>query len=127
MFKEAAEKTLDYACRMSCLFCGIANREIPAAILYEDEQVMAFADIAPQAPVHLLLIPRQHLSSLAHTAREHAPVLGHLLAVAAEQASAHHLEHGYRVVINAGAHGGQTVDHLHLHVLGGRALSWPPG
>ncbi len=112
---------------MACLFCRIVRREIPVAAVFEDEQVLAFPDIAPQAPVHLLIVPRMHLASLAHTAREHAPLLGHLLVVAAEQAAAHGLAQGFRVVINAGEHGGQTVDHLHVHVLGGRAMGWPPG
>ncbi len=89
--------------------------------------MLAFADIAPQAPVHLLVIPRLHLPSLAHAAREHTPLMGHLLATAAEQAAAHGLTQGFRVVVNAGEHGGQTVDHLHVHVLGGRAMAWPPG
>lgn len=105
----------------------MANGEIAINTVYADEQVLAFADIAPQAPVHLLVIPRLHLASLAHTAREHAPLLGHLLAVAAEQAEEHHLGNGFRIVINTGVHGGQTVNHLHVHVLGGRAMTWPPG
>ena len=112
---------------MPCLFCRIGNGELPVAAIYEDEQVLAFRDIAPQAPVHFLVIPRRHLSSLAHTAREDVGLLGHMLAVAAEQAAAQGLNNGFRTVINAGEHGGQTVDHLHIHVLGGRALGWPPG
>ncbi len=112
---------------MDCLFCRIADRSLPVDLLHADEQVVAFHDIAPQAPVHLLIIPREHLPSLAHTAREHAPLLGHMLAVAAELAAKQGLAQGFRTVINAGQHGGQTVDHLHLHVLGGRAMGWPPG
>ncbi len=118
---------MGYAGRMPCLFCRIAEGEISVTPLYEDEQVLAFRDIAPQSPVHFLVIPRTHLRSLAHTAREHAPLLGHMLAVAAEQAAAQGLRDGFRTVINAGEHGGQTVDHLHVHVLGGRAMGWPPG
>ena len=101
--------------------------EIPVTALYSDERVLAFRDIAPQAPVHFLVIPRVHLISLAHTASEHAPMLGHMLAVAAQLAAQQGLQNGFRTVINAGADGGQTVDHLHVHILGGRAMGWPPG
>ena len=118
---------MGYAGGMPCLFCRIANRDIPVTAIYEDELVLAFHDIAPQAPVHFLVIPRRHLASLAHTAKEDAGLLGHMLAVASEQAAAQGLSSGFRTVINVGEHGGQTVDHLHLHVLGGRTLSWPPG
>ena len=112
---------------MDCLFCRIAAGTIPVSKLYEDEQLLAFPDIAPQAPVHFLVIPRMHIESLAHTAREHTPLLGHLLAVAGELAAAQGLQDGFRTVINSGEHGGQTVAHLHVHVLGGRAMHWPPG
>lgn len=112
---------------MDCIFCKIAAGEIPAKTLYQDEQIVAFADNAPQAPVHLLVIPREHLESLAHTAREHASLLGHLLATAADLARSQGLANGYRTVINAGPDGGQTVNHLHVHVLGGRPMHWPPG
>ncbi len=112
---------------MDCIFCKIANNQIPSPKLHEDEQVVAFRDISPQAPTHFLVIPREHLQSLAHTAHDHAPLLGHMLAVAADVARSEGLGNGYRTVINAGADGGQTVDHLHIHVLGGRAMHWPPG
>ncbi len=112
---------------MSCLFCRIAGGEIPVTPLYEDAEALAFADIAPQAPVHFLVIPLRHFASLAHTAREHSGLMGHLLAVAAETAAAQGLSEGFRTVINTGEHGGQTVHHLHIHVLGGRAMGWPPG
>jgi histidine triad (HIT) family protein len=112
---------------MDCVFCKIAAGEIPAKKLYEDEQVVAFADLAPQAPVHVLVIPRRHVASLRHTAREDAPLLGEVMAVAVEVAAAQGLGRGFRVVINSGADGGQTVDHLHVHVLGGRSMGWPPG
>lgn len=112
---------------MDCLFCRIAGGDLPVTPLYQDADALAFRDIAPQAPVHFLVIPRTHLTSLAHTAREHAPLLGHLLAVAAEVAAAQGLKEGFRTVINTGAHGGQTVGHLHIHILGGRPLGWPPG
>ncbi len=112
---------------MDCIFCRIAAGAIPTTRLYEDEQVLVFADIAPVAPVHLLVIPRQHVTSLAHAAPEDTPLLGHLLVVASQQAAAHGLAQGYRTVINCGDDGGQTVEHLHIHVLGGRQMHWPPG
>jgi histidine triad (HIT) family protein len=110
-----------------CLFCKIAAGDIPVTRLYEDEQVLAFADINPQAPTHILIIPRQHLQSLAETTAENSPLLGHLLTTAAKIARQQNLIHGYRTVINTGHDGGQTVGHLHLHLLGGRPMHWPPG
>ena len=110
-----------------CLFCRIVDGSIPATRLYEDELTLAFADIHPQAPTHLLVIPKQHIRSHAHTDKEHEPLLGHLMARAAEVARGQGLTEGYRLVINTGDDGGQTVDHLHIHVLGGRRMKWPPG
>jgi histidine triad (HIT) family protein len=110
-----------------CLFCRIVAGSIPAKRVYEDDVCLAFADINPQAPVHLLIIPKEHLASTAHTAAEHAGLLGHLLATVAKIAVEQKLDRGYRIVINTGSDGGQTVDHLHLHLLGGRAMGWPPG
>ena len=112
---------------MDCIFCKIAAGDIPVALLHQDGQVVAFRDISPQAPTHFLVIPREHLPSLAHTALEHVGLLGHMLAIAADLARAQGLTDGFRTVINSGADGGQTVDHLHIHVLGGRAMTWPPG
>jgi histidine triad (HIT) family protein len=112
---------------MSCLFCKIAAGEIPARIVYEDADCLAFADISPQAPTHILVIPREHIQSLEQATADHAPLLGALLSAAATVARQAGLAKGYRVVLNTGAEGGQTVDHLHLHVLGGRAMHWPPG
>jgi histidine triad (HIT) family protein len=110
-----------------CLFCKIVAGTIPAKRVYEDDQCLCFADIHPQAPTHLLIIPKQHIVSQAHTQEEHAPLLGHLMATAATIARTSGLDGGYRVVVNTGPDGGQTVDHLHLHLLGGRPMSWPPG
>jgi len=110
-----------------CLFCRIVAGSIPARRVYEDALCLCFADIHPQAPTHLLIISKQHIVSLAHTYEEDAPLLGHMLAKAAEVARSAGLAGGYRVVINTGADGGQTVDHLHLHLLGGRHMGWPPG
>lgn len=110
-----------------CLFCKIVSGGIPAKRVYEDELCLCFADINPQAPTHLLLISKRHIVSLAQAAPEHTPLLGHLLAKAGEVARGCKLDRGYRVVLNTGADGGQTVDHLHLHLLGGRPMGWPPG
>jgi histidine triad (HIT) family protein len=110
-----------------CLFCKIVTGTIPAKRVYEDDLCLCFADIHPQAPTHLLLISKQHIASLAHAAPTDAPLLGHLLAKTAEVAHSAGLANGFRVVINTGPDGGQTVDHLHLHLLGGRHMNWPPG
>jgi histidine triad (HIT) family protein len=110
-----------------CLFCRIVAGTIPAQRLHEDEHTLAFVDIHPQAPKHLLIIPKQHVTSMAQATEADTPVLGHLMAVAAELARSQGLDGGYRVVVNTGADGGQTVDHLHLHLLGGRHMTWPPG
>ena len=110
-----------------CLFCKIVSGAIPAKHIYEDDLCLCFADINPQAPTHVLLIPKEHIASQAHAEEEHGPLLGHLMAKAALIARASGLNRGYRVVINTGPDGGQTVDHLHLHLLGGRAMHWPPG
>lgn len=112
---------------MSCLFCKIIEGAIPSTAVYQDERCYAFADIHPQAPTHVLIAPRQHVESLASARDEDRALLGHLQWAAAEIARAKGLAKGYRVVINTGEDGGQTVDHLHLHLLGGRALHWPPG
>lgn len=109
------------------IFERIIDREIPADIVYEDERCLAFRDIAPQAPVHVLLIPKTPLRSLAEVTDEHSALAGHLLLVASKLASQLGLSNGYRVVANCGPDGGQSVDHLHFHLLGGRALGWPPG
>jgi histidine triad (HIT) family protein len=110
-----------------CLFCKIVAGTIPAKRLYEDELCLVFADIHPQAPTHLLVIPKEHIASLADAGETHTPLLGYLMAKAADVARDAGLSRGYRVVVNTGQDGGQTVDHLHLHVLGGRAMEWPPG
>jgi len=112
---------------MSCLFCRIIEGSIPSKAVYQDEQCYAFQDIDPKAPVHVLVIPRKHIASLAAAEAEDTALLGHLLSAAAEIARKNGLANGYRVVISTGKDGGQTVDHLHLHVLGGRAMHWPPG
>ena len=109
-----------------CLFCRIVRREIPATLVHEDEHCVAFRDIGPKAPTHILVIPRQHVSTLDDVTD---PLLiGRLMIVAAQIARTENLvEAGYRTVINTNAGGGQTVFHLHVHVLGGRRMTWPPG
>lgn len=111
-----------------CLFCKIASGEIPAKIAFQDKDVVVFHDIQPQAPTHLLVIPRKHVSSLAEANADHQTLLGKLLLTASSVAKDMGLDKdGYRVVINTGPGAGQTVFHIHVHVLGGRVLSWPPG
>lgn len=112
---------------MSCLFCKIVDGTIPSEAVYQDDRCYAFADIHPQAPVHILVVPREHVGSLADTDKQDRSDLGHLLWAAGEIARQKGLGNGYRVVINTGEDGGQTVDHLHLHLLGGRPMTWPPG
>ena len=109
------------------IFRRIIDREIPANIVYEDDRCLAFRDIAPQAPVHILIIPKQEIRSVATLADDDRDLAGHLLLVARDIAVQEGLESGYRIVTNIGPDGGQSVDHLHLHLLGGRALHWPPG
>jgi histidine triad (HIT) family protein len=112
---------------MGCLFCKIIEGSIPSSTVYEDEQCYAFGDIDPKAPVHVLIVPREHIPSLAEAGAHHPALLGHLLWTAAEIARTKGLSKGYRAVINTGSDGGQSVDHIHVHLLGGRPLSWPPG
>ncbi|CAA6676756.1 MULTISPECIES: histidine triad nucleotide-binding protein [unclassified Lentimonas] len=112
---------------MSTLFEKIIAREIPANIEYEDDQCIVIHDIDPQAPTHFLVIPKQLIPRVAEATAENQAVLGHLLLTAAAVAKKLNLEGGFRVVINNGADGGETVPHMHVHVLGGRSLAWPPG
>ena len=109
------------------IFKRIIDGEIPADIVHEDELCLAFADVNPQAPVHLLVIPRKEIRSLDTLDDEDLALVGHLHMVIRNLARERELDNGYRVVVNCGADGGQTVDHLHFHLLGGRAFQWPPG
>jgi histidine triad (HIT) family protein len=112
----------------SCLFCKIASKEIPVKIVYEDEYCVVFPDIAPQAPVHLIAIPKKHLKNLAETFVNDYDILSHLLGVLKIQATEQQVsEKGYRIVLNTNSEGGQSVYHLHFHLLGGRTMNWPPG
>ncbi|KAM0027431.1 putative histidine triad (HIT) protein [Helianthus debilis subsp. tardiflorus] len=111
------------------IFDKIINKEIPANVVFEDDKVLAFRDIAPQAPTHILLIPKvkDGLTGLSKAEERHSEILGHLLYTAKVVAKQEGLEEGFRIVINDGPNGGQSVDHIHVHVLGGRQMNWPPG
>jgi histidine triad (HIT) family protein len=110
----------------NCLFCKIIRGEIPAAKLYEDDDILAFRDIAPQAPVHFLVIPKKHLTGPAAVAEEDQEVVGKMMRIGSEIARKEGIPH-FRVVYNNGSQAGQTVFHLHMHILGGRDMNWPPG
>ncbi len=109
------------------IFAKIIRREIPAQIEHEDELCLAFHDVSPQSPTHILVIPKKPLPSLAEVTDADIPLLGHLMRVATDIATKLNLVNGYRLVVNCGTDGGQTVNHLHIHLLGGRSLGWPPG
>lgn len=111
-----------------CLFCRIINKELPAKMVHEDDQVIAFEDINPQAPTHILVVPRKHIHSLNELTSEDVTLLGHLQLVAAQLARRRGIaESGYRTVLNTGRGAGQSIFHVHVHLLGGRGLRWPPG
>ena len=109
------------------IFSKIIRREIPAEIVYEDDLAIAFKDVNPQAPTHILVIPKKPIAQLADVESQEHALMGHLLLTVKRVAELAGLFNGYRVVINSGADGGQTVNHLHLHILGGRQMTWPPG
>lgn len=110
-----------------CIFCKIASGEIPSKIVYQDDLVCVFEDLEPQAPVHLLCIPKKHISSIDEITQENADVISHIYLTISSLAKKLGLNEGYRVVSNCGEQGGQTVMHLHFHLLGGRKFGWPPG
>ncbi|MFU0799702.1 MAG: histidine triad nucleotide-binding protein [Xylanivirga thermophila] len=111
-----------------CIFCKIANKEIPSKIVYEDDKVVAFNDIDPKAPVHVLIIPKEHIPSPNHINSGNSTVSAHIASIIPKLAKQFDIyDSGYRVVVNCGKDGGQTVGHLHYHLLGGRNLDWPPG
>ncbi|HBX56932.1 histidine triad nucleotide-binding protein [Pseudomonas sp. UBA2684] len=112
---------------MDCLFCKIVAGDIPARKLYEDDQVIAFHDIGPQAPVHFLVIPKKHISTLNHLTEDDKALAGHILLTAQRLATEQGCDEGFRVVMNCNEQGGQTVYHIHMHVLGQRQMHWPPG
>jgi histidine triad (HIT) family protein len=111
-----------------CIFCDIVNREIESDIVYEDEQVIAFRDVNPQAPVHILIVPKEHIATTLDLTEDNSEVIGHIYQVAVELAKDEGIaEDGFRIVNNCNEAGGQTVFHIHFHLLGGRNLQWPPG
>lgn len=112
---------------MDCIFCKIANGEIPSRKAYEDDTVLAFYDLDPQAPTHVLMIPKQHIQSVAEITPENSAVVAHIFEVAAKLSEELGLQDGFRVVSNCGESAGQSVPHLHFHLLGGRDFTWPPG
>ena len=113
---------------VGCLFCRIADREVPADLLHADDLVIAFRDIAPRAPTHILIIPRRHIRSALELTEADGPLLGRIFGVAADLARSEGIaDGGFRLVSNVGRWGGQTVDHLHFHLMGGRPFDWPPG
>ena len=113
---------------MNCLFCNIAAGNVAANIVFENDEIMAFHDIQPQSPTHLLIIPKKHVASLELINPEDGPLLGQLILTAKSLAHANGFgTDGYRLVLNVNQHGGQTVPHIHLHLLGGRRMQWPPG
>ena len=112
---------------MDCVFCKIASGEIPSKKAYEDDKICAFYDLDPQAPVHILIIPKEHIASAREITPENSGIVAHIFEVAEKLAEENHLDNGFRIVNNCGEDGGQTVQHLHFHLLGGRSMKWPPG
>lgn len=113
---------------MECIFCKIVKKEIPASVVYEDEDVLAFKDINPQAPIHLLIIPKNHLSSIMEVDENNGDIVKKIVKVVQSLARENNIDKkGFRLVVNTGDDGGQTVHHLHFHLLGGRFMTWPPG
>jgi histidine triad (HIT) family protein len=112
---------------MDCLFCKIVAGEIPSTKVYEDEQIFAFRDINPQAPTHILVIPKEHIPSVDAITPENSAIVAHIFEIIPKLAAEDGLDKGYRVVSNIGEQGQQTVPHLHFHILGGRDMTWPPG
>lgn len=113
---------------MDCIFCKIAHREINSPLIYEDDKVVAFDDIQPQAPQHKLIIPRQHISTLNDLNQDSELLVGHMVLIATQLAKQLNIAiDGYRLVFNCNRYGGQAVDHIHIHLLGGRQMHWPPG
>lgn len=110
-----------------CLFCKIINGDIPTDFIYQDEKIVVFKDISPQAPVHLLFVPREHIGSADDINQENSHLIGHIFEIATRLAKENNLSQGYRIVNNCKEHGGQSVDHIHFHLIGGRQMQWPPG
>ncbi|NLZ54635.1 MAG: histidine triad nucleotide-binding protein [Thermoanaerobacteraceae bacterium] len=113
---------------MDCVFCKIISKEVPAKVAYEDDQVIAFHDVNPQAPIHLLIVPKEHIASIMEINEKNSTLLKDIARVAQNLVRENNIDKkGFRLVVNTGEEGGQTVNHLHFHLLGGRFLTWPPG
>ena len=112
---------------MDCIFCKIINKEIPSKIIYEDEKILIFNDINPAAPIHFLVIPKKHIESAEKITPENKDIISYIFTKISGITKKLNLKNGFRIVNNCGADGGQTVNHIHVHVLGGRKLDWPPG
>ena len=110
-----------------CIFCKISQKEIESEIIHENDDLLAFRDINPKAPTHILIIPKEHIPMIAEATEEHESLLGKMILAAKDLADDENLDKGYRLVFNNGDHGGQEVYHIHLHLLGGRSMKWPPG
>jgi len=123
--KSNAELEKTGSKQANCIFCSIHHKEIDASFIYEDDSAFALRDINPQAPTHILVIPRKHVDNIAK--EEDKALIGSLFYAAARIAEQQNLKDGFRLVVNTGQNGGQTVNHLHIHLLGGRSLTWPPG
>ncbi len=111
---------------MDCIFCKIAAKEVPSEIIYEDEKVLVFKDLEPKAPIHVLVIPKTHISSVMEINEENSEIISHIFKVIKKLSSKLNLQNGFRVINNCGKYGGQTVNHIHFHVLGGQQLEWNP-
>jgi len=112
---------------VDCVFCKIANGQIPSKKAYEDDKILAFYDLDPQAPVHILIIPKEHIQSVEDITPQNSAIVAHIFEVAAKLAKENNLTDGFRIVSNVGKDAGQSVPHLHFHLLGGRSMKWPPG
>ena len=112
---------------MNCVFCKIASKQIPSQTIYEDDEIIAFKDLEPTAPVHVLFIPKKHIPSVKEINDSNSDLISHIFKKIADLSTELNLQDGFRVVTNCGENGGQSVNHLHFHVLGGRELGWPPG
>lgn len=111
---------------MDCIFCKIAAKEVPSEIIYEDEKVLVFKDLEPKAPIHVLVIPKTHISSIMEINEENSEIISHIFKVIKKLSSKLSLQNGFRIINNCGKYGGQTVNHIHFHVLGGQQLEWNP-